>query len=284
MSTQTSRKLDEERGTLEASNDELKAAEHKVAELTAQLDDQHERAESAEARVVEMEGKLDTLDTASEGFVRAREERSLREKWLLDNANDLEERMQQLQIDRDKVNYFQCVPIIPELMFGKLLRHLQGERQAADELALAHSTLQHQFADITQQLQSAKDAEVCLQEAVHSLEQRLSGASEALAECERQCQVLEELQVVSEHALNDLWSRDASGSSGTAVAESSATMQGAHEEVARLSVMLEIDEYAPVRWQHADLEMKNVQLTKTQNQLEDDNAGLYIGLEAKRWT
>ena len=106
MSTQISRKLDEERGALETSNDELKAAEHEVAELNAQLDDQRARAESAEARVVELEGKLDTLDAASEGFVRVREEWSLREKWLLDNANDLEERMQQLEINRDKVKGF----------------------------------------------------------------------------------------------------------------------------------------------------------------------------------
>jgi len=84
----------------------------KVAELNAQLDDQRERAESAEARVVELERKLDTLDAAGEGFVRAREEWSLREEWLLDNANDLEERMQQLQINRDKVNCFRRVPMV----------------------------------------------------------------------------------------------------------------------------------------------------------------------------
>ena len=146
--------------------------------------------------------------------------------------------------------------------------------------------MQHQSADIAQQLQSAKEAEGHLQESVRSLEQRLSGASEALAERERQCQALEELQVVSEHALNDLRSREALARKGreSAVAESSATTQGAREEVSRLNVMLESTNtrLRDVQRQNADLEMKNVQLTKTQKQLEDDNAGLYIGLEAKQ--
>ena len=166
------------------------------------------------------------------------------------------------------------------------MKHLQDERQAADELALAHSTLQHQSVDVAQQLQAAKEAEGHLQESVRSLEQRLLGASEALAERERQCQALEELQAVSEHALNDLRSREALARQGreSAVAESSATIRGAREEVARLNALLESTNtrLRDVQRQNADLEMKNVQLTKTQKQLEDDTAGLYIGLEAKQ--
>jgi chromosome segregation ATPase len=104
LSSQAFKKFDEERGVLETSSDELRAAEHEVAELNAQLDDQRERVESAEAHVAELEGKLGTLDATGEEFVRAKQEWSAREKWLLDNANDVEERMQQLQINRDKVN------------------------------------------------------------------------------------------------------------------------------------------------------------------------------------
>ena len=113
FSMQTSSKLDEERGALKTSNDDLRAAEHEVAKLNAQLDDQRERAETAEAHVVELEGKLGTLGATDDAFVQAKQDWVSREKWLLNSANDLEDRVQQLQGNRDNVNSPSCVSVMP---------------------------------------------------------------------------------------------------------------------------------------------------------------------------
>ena len=139
---------------------------------------------------------------------------------------------------------------------------------------------------MAQQLQSTEQAESRLQETVRNLKQQLTDASEALSERERQCQALEELQTASEHAFQDLKSREAVARRERefAVTESSTVTEEAREAVAGLNAMLESTNtrLREVQRQNADLEMKNLQLAKTQKQLEDDNAGLYIGLEAKQ--
>lgn len=135
---------------------------------------------------------------------------------------------------------------------------------------------------MAKRLQLAKDEESHREETVQSLQQQLSEASDAIAERERQCQALEELHSASEHALKHLRSCEASACEEreSALAELSA----ATEARARLNAMLESanTRLRDVQRQNADLEIKNVQLAKAQKQLEDDNAGLYIGLEAKQ--
>lgn len=83
------RNLDEERGALEISNEELKSAELEIAEMNAQLEAEQEGLRAAEERIK----TLETKET----------EWSEREKWLLASAHDQDGRMPALKDEHEQV-------------------------------------------------------------------------------------------------------------------------------------------------------------------------------------
>jgi TolA-binding protein len=62
---------------------------------------------------------------------------------------------------------------------------------------LPHPTLQHQSADMAQQLRLVKGAESSLQETIQSLQRQLADVSEAVTERERRCQPWPNSQIIS---------------------------------------------------------------------------------------
>lgn len=142
---------------------------------------------------------------------------------------------------------------------------------------------------MSERLASAQIAEQRAADRVRDFEQQVAEASNAVAESERQCQALEELNEKLQRSVNDLTSHQSSSQQelDSALADKAA----ARDRVADLNADItdlkgELESASArlrdVKRQNADLEMKNLQLVKTQKQLEDDNAGLYIGLEAKQ--
>lgn len=121
------------------------------------------------------------------------------------------------------------------------------------------------------------------------LQRQVTKASDAVEERERQCQALEQLSEETSRSLEAASSRETAARQerDAAVAErktSLIALEEAQAELAERAVDLENanTQLRNVKRQNADLEMTRMQLVKSQKQLEDDNAGLYIGLEAKQ--
>lgn len=160
---------------------------------------------------------------------------------------------------------------------------MRSERQNTDELVYAHSALQKQLADATAKLASVQKVELQQRAQVQELQRQLVDATEAVHERESQCQALEEHNVTS---LRDAQLREEAliKEREAAIADKDDALSTRSSEVLRLN-----DELQKVKAQlkttqrlNSDLEMSKMQLTKAHKQLEEDNSGLFMGLEAKQ--
>lgn len=138
-------------------------------------------------------------------------------------------------------------------------------------------------------LKAARLNESQLVDRVRKLEELFTQASEAVTERENQCQALEQLNDETQRTIESLSSRQAAHQQelDAIVAEKAAAMAAADSAGDRIADLnAELDSanarLRDVKRQNADLEMKNLQLVKTQKKLEEDTEGLYMGLEAKQ--
>jgi chromosome segregation ATPase len=151
------------------------------------------------------------------------------------------------------------------------------------------------------------DSERRLKELVRSLETEISHVSAGLMDRDRECERLEnqlnhaKVEIGRLHVDNERFMRSSTAedneqrleldglraeietvnnsrvSAEAALETSRARSEEMGVELERLRRQLR-----DVKQQSADLEVKHIRLGKEKKQLEDDNAGLYIGLEAKQ--
>lgn len=151
------------------------------------------------------------------------------------------------------------------------------------------------------------ESERRLKDLVRSLETELSHVSAGLMDRDRECERLEnqlkqaKAEVGRLHTDGERFMRSSTAEANEqrseldavraeldtvnkSRAEAEAALESSRARAEEMGVELERlqRQLRDVKQQSADLEVKHVRLAKEKKQLEDDNAGLYIGLEAKQ--
>jgi chromosome segregation ATPase len=154
---------------------------------------------------------------------------------------------------------------------------------------MARSNLEAQLSETAHALQSSKAEEAQLRSQIRELEQHSDDTMENISERERQYRVLAGRFDETSRSLQDATSREAvlrKERDAEALVRSD-LMAARDEAMAELSHLRRTLEQTSTRLreverQSADLEITNLEITKSQKRLEDDNAGLYMALEAKQ--